>query len=180
MSKEKHNNVNTDINVPWRNNNGEIVCSKEQCTLEENHCEENCPIFLQTIAQEFWQLNLLENAIQTQKKAVEIAPDFAEAWQNLASFYGSISNYENALICYEKAYKLAPDKKGIVFGLAIAHRDLNHYEECLKWCDRYDSIADDHKLDQTRAYAENALGLNKTNTDISSVDFWERLLAQGK
>jgi len=89
-------------------------------------------------------------AISYFNQAVQIAPDFADAWSNLAAMNGSENKYREALECYTKAHELNPKKLPPIFGLAIVNRDLHQYEEAIKWCDEYDRHYKDHKVDGVR------------------------------
>jgi len=133
--------------VVWRNSKGEIRCRGNLCSQE---CDDTCPIYLNTIGLQHASEGLTQRAISSLSKAVEIAPDFGDAWSNLAAMKGSENNFSEALECYTKAHELNPNKLPPIFGLAIVNRDLHQYEEAIKWCDEYDRHSKDHKVDGVR------------------------------
>jgi len=50
-----------------------------------------------------------DKAIEAHEKALEINPEYYEAWVNLGIVYRYIGNYEKAEECYNKAYDINPN-----------------------------------------------------------------------
>ena len=141
----------------WRDSKGKIRCLGDRCPKE---CDGSCPIYLNTQAAMFCQMGMDSAALSIFDKITNMAPDFYDAWNNMGAIYGSQSEYQKAHDCYVKAHEISPERPAPLFGLALTSRDLNHYEECIKWCDEYDIIAKDHRLDGARETANNALSNN--------------------
>ncbi|OPL07604.1 MAG: hypothetical protein AVO33_04725 [delta proteobacterium ML8_F1] len=148
MKLVKKEQTNGD-KVVWRNSEGEITCPGDSCPQA---CDESCPIHLNTLAALSLQLGETDETIALFKRIIEMAPDYYDAWNNMAAVCGGQGHYEEALDYYAKAHELAPDRSAPILGLALANKDLKAYQESLRWCDLYDTIEGDHKLDTTRAY----------------------------
>ena len=141
--------------VVWRDASGKITCPGDNCPKD---CDDTCPIYLNTQAGMMCQIGMGDKAMPIFQKIIEIAPDFYDAWNNMGGVYGGQGQYQKAYDCYLKAHEISPDRPAPVFGLGLTTRDLKRYEECLKWCDEYDRIFKDHRLDDTRNIALAALG----------------------
>ena len=98
--------LNDEDDIVWRNAEGNIQCQGDACP---NECESTCPIWHQTVGLEFLLMNRLAEAIKEFKKALDIAPDYKEAWSNMANAYGRMDNHLEANKAYKAAYEL--DKK---------------------------------------------------------------------
>lgn len=144
-------NSGSASSVVWRDSTGKIRCPGDSCPAD---CDNSCPIYLSSNAGMMLQFGQEAMALQYLEKAAELAPDFYDAWQNMAAIYGGKGMYQKAHDCYEKAHKIWPGRPAPLFGLALSSRDLKLYEECLKWCDEYDKVASDHRLDDTRRIAK--------------------------
>lgn len=141
--------------VVWRDASGNIDCPGDSCPKD---CDDSCPIHLNTQAGIMLKLGMYDKALAAFKRIIEIAPDFYDAWNNMGGIYGGQGDYQRAYDCYLKAHELSPDRPAPLFGLALTSRDLNKAEECLKWCDKYDKIAKDHRVDNIRKAAITRLG----------------------
>ena len=160
LFNRKTNNQNS---VVWRDASGKIACPGDNCPKD---CDNTCPIFLNTSASMMLTIGQQDAALSVYKEIIEMAPDFYDAWNNMAAVYGGQRQYQKANECYAKAHELSPERPMPIYGLALTTKDLERYEECLKWCDEYDRIAKDHRLDGVRATALSALGqpVQKGNT----------------
>ncbi len=126
---------NTEV---WRDENGKITCPGDSCPKE---CDDTCPIWCATKAATYLQkLNNPYMAIQEYKKAIAIAPDFKDAWSNMASCYGSLDKHQEAYNCYKTAYELDHNYRNAIYGLIISCKNLSNYEEAMKYCDIYAQI----------------------------------------
>ena len=151
--------------VVWRNAQGIITCPGDSCP---KNCDDTCPIYLNTQAAMLMSIGQGVKAIPLYKKALEIAPDFYDAWNNLGGIYGGQGEYQTAYDHYAKAHECNPQKPNPVFGLMLTSRDLGKYEECIKWCDLYKTLSRDGRDVPIRNEALAALGqpagsANKTN-----------------
>ncbi|XP_006895136.1 PREDICTED: transmembrane and TPR repeat-containing protein 1 isoform X1 [Elephantulus edwardii] len=66
--------------------------------------------------------NLLDNAFESYKAAVELNPDQAQAWMNMGGIQHIKGNYVSARAYYEKALQLVPDSKLLKENLAKLDR----------------------------------------------------------
>lgn len=134
---------------PWRNEKGEIFCPGDSCTIE---CNMKCPVYINTVATTYVKNGEHSKAIELYNKAVRIALDFSEVWNNMASLCGGLGNFEEAYKYYKTAHKLSPEKASPLYGLALCCRDMGQYEEALKWCDEYEKVCSDQRTNPIRAF----------------------------
>ena len=66
----------------------------------------------------------MDEAIGAYKKAVEIKPDYADAYNNLGNTYKDKGKYEKAIALYKKAISLNPSSSDMYYNLADAHLKL--------------------------------------------------------
>ena len=137
--------------IKWRTSSGEIKCLDENCSPT---CESGCPIMIQTDGIMAMMQNDYARAISLFEKALEIAPDFSEAWNNLGGAYGGQGKYQKAYDCYLKAYEHNKRKPNQVYGLILSSRDLKKYDECLHWCDIYSTLSFDGREKPIREEVE--------------------------
>ena len=149
----------------WRDTNGKISCPGDNC--RQRICDDTCPIYLNTQAMMMSQFGQKDAQLSLYGKILSIAPDYYDAWNNSGAIYGEKGQYQTAYDCYSMAHKLSPDRSAPIFGLALASKDLHRYEECLDWCAEYDKLSSDHRLDETRRIAQQAL--NTSNASAASI-----------
>ena len=113
----------------YRNSDGEIECPGMDCIYEK--CTDECPIHLNTQAIKLIGAGKTDEAIQMYEKAVALAPDFKDAWNNMGTCFGMQGKHSRALECYSKAYSLDPKYMKALMGMIIANRDLKNYDEAL-------------------------------------------------
>ena len=154
---------NDNGKVVWRNMNGQIVCPGDACPKD---CDDTCPIYLNTQCAMLMQFGANDKALELYKKALEIAPDFYDAYNNMAGIYGGMGRYQDAYDCYFKAHELNKVRPNPVYGLALCCRDLNRPEECIKWCEEYSRLATDNRLAEIYAQMKAKLG----NDEIENQD----------
>ena len=140
----------------WRNSAGMIECKGDSCPQE---CDNSSPIWLNTQASMMIQFGEIAQAKSIYSEIFEIAPDFYDAWNNLAAIYGQEGNYAKAKTCYAKAHEIRPERPAPVYGLALVNRDLKNYKESLRWCEEYEKLSSDGKCRSVRAEVQAALGI---------------------
>ena len=118
----------------WRDCNGNIRCPGDSCPQE---CDDRCPIWCQTMAISLVNIGHDDKAIDSFKRALSIAPDFKEAWVNLAATYGGMNDHMEANKAYKMAYSIDKDYKNAIFGLIISCKNLGQFEEALSYCEEY-------------------------------------------
>ena len=141
--------------VVWRNAQGIITCPGDSCP---KNCDDTCPIYLNTQAAMLMSIGQGAKAIPIYNKALEIAPDFYDAWNNLGGIYGGQGNYQKAYEHYKKAHEVNPQKPNPIYGLMLSSRDLGRYEECIQWCDLYSRLSHDGRDVPIKNEANAALG----------------------
>jgi tetratricopeptide (TPR) repeat protein len=72
------------------------------------------------------------------KKAVEIDPDFAFAWDNLGLCYRKTNNYDDAIKAYQKSLEIDPKGPSPLQNIAVAYEFKKEYEKEL---DAYQRLA---------------------------------------
>ena len=96
-------------------------------------------------------LEKYEAAIGHFKRALAIAPDYKEAWTNMATAYGRLGNHIEANKGFKKAHDLDPKYKQALVGLIYSHRNMGQFEEAYKYCDEIEPIVGKAEADQHRA-----------------------------
>ena len=115
-----------DKRPAWRDASGHIVCTGNACP---KNCDRSCPIWLNTVGLEMFQRGDLQGAIIALKAAIEIAPDFQDAFNNLGAAYGT--------------YEVNPRYAKAIYGLIISTKNLGMYDEALHYCDIYEQLGGD-------------------------------------
>ena len=138
----------------WIDADGNYSCPGDSCPKD---CDMTCPIYINTMALMSLRMGNGNAAIDYYKKAVGIAPDFYDAWNNMGGAYGGKGDYMQAYHCYRRANELSPGKKDPLFGLALCCRDMGQYEEALKWCDKYDMVSPDGRTKSIRVFVAEKL-----------------------
>lgn len=108
---------------------------------------EDCAIALKTDGDIALSAEIYPAAVEMYKQAIELEPEFAEAWVNLGNAYGYQSDYENALYAFNKAIEQDPIYGKALLGKAITLRNMNRLEDAIK-C--FDSILELYDHDQTK------------------------------
>lgn len=124
-------------NVVWRDKAGKITCPGDLCPKD---CDDTCPIWLNTCGVEMLMRSQPELAIDDLKKAVALAPDFPDAYNNLGSAYGMNNQHKEAFDAFAKALELKPGYPQAMRGLIAAEKNLGMYTEALDLCDVYENI----------------------------------------
>lgn len=107
----------------WMDENGIVKCPGDSCS---HNCNMECPIYLQTLAIPQLSNNRFEEAAKLLKKAVEIEPAFADAWNNLAACYGQMGDHKSAYAAYQKSYETV-QKPNPLYGMAVATKNMKDY-----------------------------------------------------
>ncbi len=124
--------------VVWRDRYGNISCPGENGCPRE--CDGSCPIWLNTQGLEKLRFGQPLEAVPLFQQAIAIAPDFADAANNLGSAYGISNQHEKAYEYFGKALALKKDYPQAMFGLIVSAKNLGKYDEALSYCDAYDHL----------------------------------------
>jgi tetratricopeptide (TPR) repeat protein len=73
------------------------------------------------LANSYYLLNDLDNAIVNYKKALELNPQKVEAYYNLGNSYCTKENFNDAIDYYTKAISLDPMHEPAVYNLGYAY-----------------------------------------------------------
>ncbi|MCJ7496854.1 MAG: tetratricopeptide repeat protein [candidate division Zixibacteria bacterium] len=71
-------------------------------------------------------------ALELYEKAIELKPDFAEAWSNKGAALIKLNRHAEALQAFEKAIELKPDDAEAWSNKGVALDNLNRHEKALK------------------------------------------------
>ncbi len=119
-------------NEVWRDSNGKIRCFGNGCPQK---CDENCPIWCNTLAVDALMAEDNETAIEWFKCALELAPELTEVWTNMAAAYGNMNNHLEANKAYKTAYSFDKNHKSALVGLVVSCKNLGQFDEARKYCE---------------------------------------------
>lgn len=87
------------------------------------------------------QKEYLNTAEKTLNRALEIYPQYSNAWLLLGNvYYKRDNNFAKAMECYMQAKNFNPNSFDAHFNLAIAYRDLNKYNDALLYLDMAEKL----------------------------------------
>ncbi len=121
----------------WRDNTGKLFCPGDNCKQD---CDDRCPIFLNTRGLQFLSMGKPWPAIANFKQAIELAPDFADAYNNMGAAQGSMNQHQEAYESYKKALSLKMPYPNALYGMIVAEKNLGKYQDALSHCDMYDKL----------------------------------------
>ncbi len=126
-----------DVPPFWRDKTGKIFCPGDDCKAK---CDDRCPIWWNTRGVKYLTTRQPFPAISNLEKAVAIAPDFAEAYNNLGAAHGAVNHHQQAYEAYKKALSLKSPYPNALYGLIVSEKNLGMYQEALAHCDEYDNL----------------------------------------
>ena len=106
-----------------------------------------------------------ELALKAMDKAIELKPDFADAWNNRGVALDKLGRHEEALEAFDKAIELKPDYSDAWNNSGVTLDELGRYDEALKAYDKAIELKPDFAVawyNKARSYSligdkENAL-----------------------
>lgn len=131
--KEEQN----DVPPTWHDKTGKIICLGDDCKAK---CDDRCPIWWNTRGVKYLTTKQPFPAISNLEKAIVIAPDFAEAYNNLGAAHGAVNHHQQAYDAYKKALSLKSPYPNALYGLIVSEKNLGMYQEALAHCDEYDNL----------------------------------------
>lgn len=164
-------------NEVWRDSNGNIICPGDSCKKE---CDDTCPIWCKTSGDSLMVRGLNQEAILKYRVALSIAPDFKEAWVNMAAIYGGMNNHMEANKSYKAAYSIDPKYRNALFGLIISCKHLGQFKEALSYCNEYEKIAGKEEADKLREQIKVAQELGNSPKIESSVDMAVKIISHAR
>ena len=81
-----------------------------------------------------------DRAIALYDRAIQLEPDFYEAWYHRGNVFGKLPDYEGALMCYEKAISLQGDRYEVWYNCGWILRKLERCEEAIASYDKAISL----------------------------------------
>ena len=94
------------------------------------------------------EANETDKAIEYYSKAIELKPDYAEAYNNRGNIFAEKKQYDKALEDYSKAIELKPDYAKAFCNRGITYSEMKQYDKALE---AY-SKAIEYKSDYAEAY----------------------------
>ena len=82
----------------------------------------------------------LRASIQNFKKAIELDPSYASAYNGLGSAYGQAGDIDAAISCWEKAIELKPDFSFPLYNLGLSYLTKGNKSKALEFFDRYKKL----------------------------------------
>lgn len=83
------------------------------------------------------------NAILKFKKAIEIDPKFAFAWDNLGISYRKTNQYEEAITAYKKSLEINPKGRMPLMNIAVTYNLKKEYDAAIQYYNKFISIYKD-------------------------------------
>ena len=134
MFWKKKSQDNTPV---WRSKSGNIECpGKRKC----HNCDDTCPVWHNTRGLEKLMVRKYSQAVADFQRAIEIAPDFPDAYNNMGASYGNMNYHQKAYECYKKALNLRTNYPNALIGIIAAEKNLGLCEEALIHCKMLDMI----------------------------------------
>ena len=99
--------------------------------------------------------NLFEPALEDLDKALELKPDFAEAYKDRALLHRDLGDTENALSDLDKAIEIGPFFAEAYKDRALLHRDLGDTEKAISDMEKAVSFYDPLRQSDQLAEARN-------------------------
>ncbi|MBD0346206.1 MAG: tetratricopeptide repeat protein [Coleofasciculus sp. Co-bin14] len=90
------------------------------------------------------ELKRYKEALDTYNRAVELKPEYAEAWQGKGNSLLELNQYKDALNAYDKAIQIQPDYLKAWMGRSKALDRLQRYEEAINSLDTLLKIQPNH------------------------------------
>ena len=131
-------------------------------------------------AEEYYQKGMVfgqqgdaDGAIECWQKAVELNPDYFQAWYDLGNaYYSGRNDFDSAYKYWQKALELKPDDNDVLYNLGNAYRERGEFDKAI---DIYKKVIGknpkDHEAWNNMANAYSGKGEIK-----SAIECWEKAL----
>ncbi len=82
------------------------------------------------------ELNKFEKAITNFKKAIDINPEYADAYYNIGNTYYDLQEYNNAIKHFEKAIEINPKDDDVYYNTGNSYYHLKEYNNAIKYFEK--------------------------------------------
>jgi tetratricopeptide (TPR) repeat protein len=82
-------------------------------------------------ANTFYELQRYQDALSNYKKAIEIQPEYARAWNGQAKVLYDLNSHTEALLAYDQAIQIQPDYQESWIGRGFVLNKLQRYQEAI-------------------------------------------------
>lgn len=113
---------------------------------------------------DYYKIGQYEKAAEYFRSAINVSPDFIDAYYNLGSIYEFLGQYQAALTVFEQIYIRQPDDYEAVYKAASVAVKLGEYEKALKYIDTIPRGASQY--DSARMLALKIKSSNTAGQDI--------------
>jgi tetratricopeptide (TPR) repeat protein len=118
--------------------------SNEIDGLAKKHNIKLLPSYYLRLGNIYYHSTRFKETLKACDKAIEIKPDFAEAWYNKGIALGELGRHEEELKACDEAIKIKPDYAEALNNKGIALGELGRHEEALKAFDKAIEIKPDY------------------------------------
>lgn len=148
-----NNNKNKEININYNTDKNSAEYKKNYHTIEE-YLMANCEALKETIAtndvlreksiskneeaMKAYHLGIAaskkenhKEAIEYYKKAIDLDPEFAFAYDNLGLSYRKLEDFDNAIIAYQKSLEIDPDGKMPLQNIAVVYQYKKEFNKAI-------------------------------------------------
>jgi|GEM_PF-1035015 len=156
------------FNPSFKDSLNEQVNSIDTFWKSQDYITQKKAEYIKQAGNEQLKNNQYKKAIQLYKRAIELKPDYADAYFNLAKAYNSDGNKKYAISTYEELLKISPNDVEALTNLGECYKETNNPFEARKYYQKASDI--DPKYDiASRSIKEidNEL-LAKTNPKAAS------------
>ena len=113
-----------------------------------------------------------EEALAAYDKAIELDPDYANAWDSRGVSLDNLEKYEKAISSYDKAIKLDPDYANAWYNRGNSLDDLKRYEEAIASYDKAIELDPDY----ARTWNNRGISLQKLERDEEAIASYDKAL----
>lgn len=94
-------------------------------------------LMFKSIALKNKDANALKECLENFKKAIEIDPNYADAYVGLGNTYLQTNNLEEGIYCLEKSIEIRPPQAPVIYNLGMAYFNKGNKEKALAYFTRF-------------------------------------------
>jgi tetratricopeptide (TPR) repeat protein len=113
-----------------------------------------------------------EDAIGCYDKAIELDPDYSDAWYNKGLALYNLRRYEEAILCYEKVIELKPDDSYAWNNKGFSLKNLGRYADAIVCYDK----AIELKPDDLSAWNNKGISLDNLGRYEEAIECYEKAI----